>query len=51
MISTFGDTLHDNGGTHLNGGIAHDEFWQGLHQRVVASALPLYTPPSGPIET
>ena len=51
MISTFGDTLHDNGGTHLNGGIADDKFWQGLHQRVVASALPLYTPPGGPIET
>ena len=49
-MKAHGDTICQRDGTHLDGGIADDKYWQGLHRRTAASMLPLYTPPSGPIE-
>ena len=48
MIEAYGDTLRGNDGRHLDGGIADDKFWQELHQQVIASVLPLYSPPLDP---
>jgi hypothetical protein len=49
LCSVFGDTIHQNDGTHLDGGIgvAEDAKWQRLHLRVVACNLPLYDLPNG----
>ena len=51
MIGVYCDTLRGDDGTHLDGSIADNKFWQELYQRVIASVLPLYSPPSGPIAT
>jgi hypothetical protein len=33
LIAVYGDTLHANDGTHLDGGIAEDKLWQRLWRR------------------
>ena len=48
MIKAYGDTLRGNDGTHLDGGIADDQYWQELHRQVTASVLPVYPPPPDP---
>jgi len=49
LWSVYGDTIHQNDGTHLDGGIgvAEDAKWQRLHLRVAACNLPLYDLPNG----
>jgi len=49
LCSVYGDTIHQNDGTHLDGGIgvAEDAKWQRLHLRVAACNLPLYDLPNG----
>jgi len=49
LCSVYGDTIHQNDGTHLDGGIgvAEDAKWQRLHLRVAACNLPLYGLPNG----
>ena len=49
LCSVYGDTIHQNDGTHLVGGIgvAEDAKWQRLHLRVAACNLPLYDLPNG----
>jgi hypothetical protein len=44
LCSIYGDTIHQNDGTHLDGGIgvAEDTKWQRLHLRVAVCNLPLY---------
>jgi hypothetical protein len=48
-LAVYGDTIHQNDGTHLDGGIgvAEDAKWQRLHLRVAACNLPLYDLPNG----
>jgi len=47
--SVYGDTIHQNDCTHLDGGIgvAEDAKWQWLQLRVAACNLPLYDLPNG----
>ncbi len=49
LLGIFGDTIHFNNGTHLNGGIgaAEDAKWKRLYNRVAACSLPLYNLPNG----
>ena len=49
LCSVYGDTIHQNDGTHLDGriGIAEDAKWQRFHLRVAACNLPLYDLPNG----
>ena len=49
LYSVFGDTIHQNDGTHLDDGIgvADNTKWQRLHLRVAACNLPLYDLPNG----
>ena len=51
IYEVYGDTLHLNDGTHLDGGIgiAEDRKTQRLWRRVVANAHPLYEIPRGVI--
>jgi hypothetical protein len=48
LLGIFGDTIHLNDGTHLDGGIgaAEDAKWQRLYNRVAACSLPLYNLPN-----
>jgi hypothetical protein len=48
LCSIYGDTIHQNDGTHLDGGIgvAEDAKWQRLHLRIDACDLPLYDLPN-----
>ena len=49
LCSVYGDTIHQNDGAHLDGGIgvAEDAKWQRLHLRVAACNLQLYDLPNG----
>ena len=49
LCSVYGNTIHQNDGTHLDDGIgfAEDAKWQRLHLRVSACILPLYDLPNG----
>ena len=49
LISIYGDTIHQNDGRHLDGGIgfAEDRKWQRLHMRISACQLALYDVPAG----
>ncbi len=48
LLDIFGDTIHLNDGTHLDGGIgaAEGAKWQRLYNRVAACSLPLYNLPN-----
>jgi hypothetical protein len=49
LLRIFGNTIHLNDRTHLDGGIsaAEDAKWQRLHNRVAVCSLPLYDLPNG----
>ena len=49
LISIYGDTIHQNDGRHLDGGIgaAEDRKWQRLYMRIAACKSPLYDLPNG----
>ena len=49
LCSLYVDTIHQNDGTHLDGGIgvAEDAKWQRFHLRIAACNLPLYDLPNG----
>ena len=34
VLEAYGNTIHLNDGTHLDGGVADGAFWQRLHYRV-----------------
>ena len=48
LIGIYGDTIHQNDGRHLDGGIgvANDQKWQRLHMRIAACQLSLYDVPA-----
>jgi hypothetical protein len=45
LLSVYGDTIHQNDGTHLNGGVRNDRIWQRRWLKVVSGDLKLWTPP------
>jgi hypothetical protein len=45
LLSVYGDTIHQNNGTHLNGGVRNDRLWQRRWLKVVSGDLKLWTPP------
>jgi hypothetical protein len=49
LLGIFGNTIHLNNGTHLDGGIgaAEDAKWQRLYNCVATCSLPLYDLPNG----
>ena len=49
LCSVYGDTIHQNDGTHFDGriGVAEDAKWQRFHLRVAACNLPVYNFPNG----
>jgi hypothetical protein len=49
LLGIFGNTIHLNDETHLDGGIgaAEDAKWQRLYNHVAACSLPLYNLPNG----
>jgi hypothetical protein len=49
LLGIFGNTIHPNDGTHLDGGIgvAEDAKWQRLYNRVATCSLPLSNLPNG----
>ena len=46
LIKKYGDTIHDNDGTHLDGRINDDTYWQHIYNRVTDCNLPLCDVPS-----
>ncbi|KAL3768952.1 hypothetical protein ACHAWO_004062 [Cyclotella atomus] len=49
LMTVYGDTIHQNDGTHLDGGIVDDGRWQMRWRRVVSRHLSLWDPPSGKV--
>ena len=50
LDAVFGDHVHSNPGTHLDGGIADDAVWQAYFGRLVAFHSKLYSLPArGPV--
>ena len=45
LEKVYGGTIHDDDGTHLQGGISDDSLWQGYHRRLVTLTPQLYTCP------
>ena len=46
LISRYGDCIHGNDGTHLDGGVEDDTYWQQLYNRVTDCNLLLWEVPS-----
>jgi hypothetical protein len=49
LDTIYGDHVHDNDGTHLDGGIANDAFWQGRWKRMAQLATTRYLVPKGKV--
>jgi hypothetical protein len=49
LDTVYGDHVHDNDGTHLNGGIANDAFWQCRWKRMAQLATTRYQVPKGKV--
>ena len=49
LMEAYGDRIHQNDGTHLDGGIGigEDRLWQRLHRRIASCNLALYDLPNG----
>jgi hypothetical protein len=45
----YGDHVHQNPGTHLNGGIEDDAMWQRYHRRLIVYPSQRYDAPNGPV--
>ena len=50
LMLTYGDTIHQNYGTQLDGDITDNAYWQSLYRRITSVMLPLYELPSGAID-
>jgi hypothetical protein len=48
-MKVYGDTIHQNDGTHLDGGVVDDGRWQARWRRVVSRHLSLWDAPSGKV--
>ncbi|KAL7502373.1 hypothetical protein ACHAXN_001332 [Cyclotella atomus] len=49
LCTVYGDTIHQNDGTHLDGGVANDRFWQSRWMRCVSTNLSLWDAPNGKV--
>ena len=49
LLEVYGDYIHQNDGTHLDGGIKDDAVWQEYWRRLVTLPPQRYDVPSGPI--
>jgi hypothetical protein len=49
MDKVYGDHVHQNPGTHLDGGIADDAKWQDYHRRLIVYPSQRYDAPSGKV--
>ncbi len=47
LVTVYGDSIHCNGGRHLDGGVADNSIWQRRYDWVVAHPHPMYNPPKG----
>jgi hypothetical protein len=47
LMKVFGDYIHQNDGTHLDGGIEEDDAWQGQCSQLIALLSQHYDAPSG----
>ena len=46
LDEVLGDHIHDNDGSHLDGGISDDALWQARHRLLTAFPSRQYAPPS-----
>eukprot|EP00956_Cyclotella_meneghiniana_P009504 scaffold13157_cov41-Cyclotella_meneghiniana.AAC.3 len=49
LMGVYGDTIHQNDGRHLDGGINDDAVWQRRWRKVVSTKLSLWFAPKGKI--
>ena len=49
LDTAYGDHVHDNAGTHLNGGVANDALWQRRWRRMAQLATTRYQAPPGKV--
>ena len=49
LREVYGNTIYQNDGRHLTGGIAKDQIWQARYDVVVANPHQLYLPPQGKV--
>ncbi|KAL3795565.1 hypothetical protein ACHAWO_009861 [Cyclotella atomus] len=49
LLGVYGDTIHQNDGIHLDGGIVDDLLWQRRWRKVVSTPLSLWYAPKGKI--
>ena len=49
LLSCYGDTIHHNDDTHLDGGVADDRDWQRQWRKVVSCNLLLWDAPKGKV--
>jgi hypothetical protein len=49
LLEVYGDYIHQNDGTHLDGGIQDDAVWQEYWRKLVTLPPQRYDVPSGPI--
>ena len=49
LLGVYGDFLHHNDGSHLDGGIADDAAWQYCWRRLAAQSASWYDTPSGAV--
>jgi hypothetical protein len=47
LLLAYGDTVHQNDGRHLDGGIAEDVATQVLYDRLIDHPHGMYSPPKG----
>ena len=49
LFTVYGDTVHQNCGSHLNGGITDDKEWQKYYTRLLTIPTRRYYLPSGSV--
>ncbi len=46
LMDVYGDTIHLNDGTHLDGGVANDKIWQRRWREIVSCDISLREVPT-----
>eukprot|EP00957_Ditylum_brightwellii_P023109 1743243-Ditylum_brightwellii.AAC.1 len=49
LWQVFGDTIHHNDGTHMDGGVPNDVTWQRRWRKIISRPTNWYNVPSGPV--
>jgi hypothetical protein len=49
LKEVYGDYIHQNDGTHLDGGIADDSVWQARWAKLIVLPTQRYQAPGGPV--